>query len=80
MLSASGAHRRPAVRAGSARGASEQEEAVRQELLTEHPRWTIELDGTRRWVIRRVRSEELLGRHMDIVMAAENAARAEGGR
>lgn len=59
-------------------GASKEEEAVRQQLLKEHSNWTVALDGTRRWVIRRVRSEELLGRHLDIVMASEAAVAQEG--
>ncbi len=60
--------------------ASAEEEAVRQQLLARHPRWTAELDGTRRWVIRRAPSGELLGRHMDIVMASEAALAAERRR
>lgn len=57
--------------------ASNEEEAVRRELLERHPKWAIGLElgnggGQRRWVIRD-RAGELLARHMDIVLAGETA-------
>ena len=57
--------------------ATVQEEAAQERILGEHPGWTAELDYARKWVVRD-QYGALLGRHMDIVMAAKITADGEG--